>query len=1200
MDSERSRSPRRGASAAAGAQGQQQTGNLAHLLLDQYWNQSRAQADRLLQGGETLGWGPNGLHDFEAFLQRYMQFLQRQEADYGLPSQGGAANDDRVASSNRGSSSLNRAQRMAAGLPRPLDRQLRQNFSIALSAGWRAREEDGARGGQLGPTLLKHVVQLYEDFMAFQGLKKLQQNLATLPIAQQRKAIVEAVQQHPIVLIAGDTGCGKSTQVPQYLMEAGFRRTLVTQPRRLAAVSLARRVAHERLEPRGSKGSVVGHQVRFDSSRSSRTRILFVTEGILLRLLEADVEVRDFNVIIVDEVHERNITTDILLALLAKVVEERRDDLKLVLMSATLQKSLFMEFFQLPEAAVITVPGRCYPVETEFMELPNESECIRNDIVRRPKKQAEFDSGPYIAVLQKIEDQIKSDERGDVLIFLPGVREIDALVAAISEFSAKKRRWLPLPLHSQLPVEQQDKAFDIAPPGMRKVVMATNIAETSVTLDGVRFVIDSGKMREMDVDCVSAVQHLQERWVSRASADQRKGRAGRTGPGRCIRLFSEKLFNRLDPFAAPEIRRAALESPLLQVLALGFDLMEVHFPERPSTQALAAALRRLLLLRAVVPIPLSQEGVEAGAGADSLPGMTTSDGSAGDTALLKTFGLLGDDLPEHQLVLTPLGRVLSRLPVNVGVGKILLLALVFSVQAPAVVLAAATGLRSPRAQRFGERSEGGWDFDHHSGDLFTSLLVYQAWLKERAEGSRERRDRSSDGAPDARSRRWAREHGVDEAALFELTKLNVQLCDLLKESAGQVQGRGRGLGGRLRLDRMEKLEAAMRRGSLYEDGRDPLPPGRREELERELEELKELQSRRQRRQLEVAEGEGVLAQDNHGLGCDLEDASFGGRGDGDIDDANASGGEGKPSRELNRTRRPKKQATRNVRLPKNDGLAERMRLRNVEFELRYASHIQTASAMERLSGKQETLLELVVCCSLYPNIALPHAKNRERPASECVFQTRQVQFANLHPGSVLFPEIPTTLTTREGLAFGSILQTRLPFLTHVTRCPVLPVALLCAHVVELAPDCDMLVCDGWLQLAGEDREAFIKMVGDAHRLRRSIRRALDSELVTLFEADCDDDVPEDLLEPAGRSFSSIVPKELREVLDSSGVSLEGTALQDLAVSFWRRKVKCQWQTLLPREHEAMCKAAVATNEPVQVASWLRYGAVSEVGLQVTD
>ncbi|CAE7239959.1 Dhx34 [Symbiodinium sp. CCMP2592] len=282
----------------------------------------------------------------------------------------------------------------------------------------------------------------------------------------------------------------------------------------------------------------------------------------------------------------------------------------------------------------------------------------------------------------------------------------------------------------------------------------------------------------------------------------------------------------------------------------------------------------------------------------------------------------------------------------------------------------------------------------------------------------------------------------------------------------------------------------------------------REALKAELEELKMKESTREQRRLTFEDGEGVLAEDERGLGYAMNDRDFFGSDD---DVANASGGEGNFNRELNRRPRKRQKTGKSqgskVRLPQNDSLAEKMRRRNIEFELRYGSHRHTTKALESLSREQEELLQLVVACALYPNIALPGENNSERCAAECVFHTQQVPFVNLHPSSVIYPQLPTALSRDEALAFGSILQTHMPFLTHVTRCPVVPVVLLCAVRVEMAEDCRMLICDQWLQLTFTDTEELLCLIEDALLLRFSIQSALDREVLDLFEVDCDDDVP---------------------------------------------------------------------------------------------
>ncbi|CAJ1329850.1 unnamed protein product, partial [Effrenium voratum] len=1124
--------------------------NLAYLRLSRFWEEQRARALAPYVGPRGLLQSQDEQTDFERFLERYLAFLRTQAPDYGLPPDPAASRPPASALATCG------AARLAARLP-AFDPSLRRNFALA------------APTSRLEQMLFDGVVRHYEDFrqrMAFSKLRKLRSTVQSLPAATARQQVVQAVKDHQVVLVAGDTGCGKSTQVPQFLMEAGFRSILVTQPRRLAAVSLARRVAAERLD-----SGQVGHQIRFDSNLSAKTRILFVTEGILLRRLESDQEASDFEVIVVDEVHERHLVVDFVLGILREVAQ-RRPSLKLVLMSATLQKELFVKFFDLPESAVIEIPGRMFRVEVEHIAQKDEPLTIRTDVVQRGKQRKQFDVEPFLEVLRRIEGTLREDERGDVLIFVPGAYEIEALVGAISDLAQRSRRWLPLPLHSQMPAEQQDKVFGIAPQGVRKVVVATNIAETSVTIDGIRFVLDSGRMRGLDVDAASCVRHLSERWVSQANAEQRKGRAGRTGPGRCFRLFSERLFGEMECFSAAEVHRAALEGPFLQVLALQMDLHRFRLPEPPRGDAAKAALQRLLLMRAVVALdwkalelPPPEAAPDGGALVDSdlppLAGGWLAGFEEDAGPMLRSFGLT-TSLPRYLLALTPLGRVLSRLPVDVGVGKMLLLSLVFGVQSSAVVLASAMGLHSPRVQKHGERQGGRCHFDHKRGDLFTTLRVYQTWLRERSR---------CEGGSDSRSRRWCREHGLDERLLFELNKMNVQLCELLRDGAGPADG-GASLGAVLRKKRLAQLQERMG-GSLSEE--------EKEALRAELEELKVREAQRKQR-LALEEGEGVLAEDERGMGF-VNDCESG------EDVANLSGGENNENRELNRRkrRRVSKPKPAKVRLPQKDGLVERMRRRNIEFELRYGSHRHTQKALETLTGPQEELLQLVVSCALYPNLALSHENNRDRCAAECVFHTRQVPFVNLHPSSVVYPQLPTVLGPNEGLAFGSILQTHMPFMTHVTRCPVVPVALLCAARVDVAERCCMLICDQWLQLTFQDSEEVLCLLEDALLLRRSIQRSLDHEVSELFEVD--DDLPSESAEP----MPAHAPSRLRRAALGIKV-LRGQDLQTRALGFWHRSWDFRWKTLTLAQFRALQTGDAGAGVGAG-SGWLRFGEIGESG-----
>ncbi|KAJ1491686.1 P-loop containing nucleoside triphosphate hydrolase protein, partial [Baffinella frigidus] len=359
-----------------------------------------------------------------------------------------------------------------------------------------------------------------------------------------------------VVLVAGDTGCGKSTQVPQYLIAAGFANVACTQPRRISTMSLCHRVSSETFNEFGTQ---VAYQIRFESNRTEKTKILFLTEGLLLRQLAGDPTLDQYSVIIIDEVHERHLTGDFLLGVLRSVLAQR-PSLRLVLMSATINTQMFADYFG---AFIIKVPGRLYPIGLEY--IPVEFDADGQQLNPEPETGAKpklMNAKPYLQLLKRIDETYPRNERGDLLIFLSG--QATNFHFTIHLHSTSSCRWIILMLHSTLPTEEQDKVFDLPPEGVRKCVLSTNIAETSVTIDGIRFVADSGKRHPGTTDGASHRRH-REYWISKASANQRKGRAGRTGPGQCFRLYSQEQFNAFNDFAIPEIHRVPLESTALQI-----------------------------------------------------------------------------------------------------------------------------------------------------------------------------------------------------------------------------------------------------------------------------------------------------------------------------------------------------------------------------------------------------------------------------------------------------------------------------------------------------------------------------------------------------------------------------------------------------------------------------------------------------------
>ncbi|XP_049857625.1 probable ATP-dependent RNA helicase DHX34 isoform X1 [Schistocerca gregaria] len=561
----------------------------------------------------------------------------------------------------------------------------------------------------------QNILLLYLDFKqkeTFAKLYKLRQSQKNLPVAQYRSEIVSAVQNERVVIVAGDTGCGKSTQVPQFLLKAGYTKIACTQPRRIACISLCKRVAFETLSENNSD---VGYQIRFEKSKNQATKILFITEGLLLRQVSTDPSLSTYDVVVLDEVHERHLYGDFLLGVVRCLLYQR-PNLKVVLMSATINIKLFVQYFA-GDAVVIQVPGRLYPIKLYYRPISVEE---------KSSKSGRINPAPYVRILQLIDEKFPKDERGDVLMFLSGMSEISTIAEAAQQYADKTQAWIVLTLHSSLSLADQDKVFDYAPEGVRKCIISTNIAETSVTIDGIRFVVDSGKMKEMSYDPICKMQRLKEFWVSRASAEQRKGRAGRTGPGICYRLYSEEEYSQMEEYSTPEIRRVPLDSLLLQMVAMGLpDARKFPFIEPPP--------------------------------ADSLENAILS---------LKHHGAMDD-----KEKLTTIGRVLSNLPVDISLGKMLVAGSLFHQIEPVLSLAAALSVQSPftnRAYRDPDCETSRKELESDHGDPVTLLNALRGWLEVKAERG-------------SNSRTWCRRRGLEEQRFYEMIKLRRQFKELLQE-----------------------------------------------------------------------------------------------------------------------------------------------------------------------------------------------------------------------------------------------------------------------------------------------------------------------------------------------------------------------------------------------------------------------------------
>ncbi|MEJ1286051.1 DEAH (Asp-Glu-Ala-His) box polypeptide 34 [Cricetulus griseus] len=627
-----------------------------------------------------------------------------------------------------------------ADLPRTYDPRYRINLSSLLRpADTRSCQGSGRCLPPERASEFRRALLHYLDFaqkQAFGRLAKLQRERAALPIAQYGNRILQTLKDHQVVVVAGDTGCGKSTQVPQYLLAAGFSHVACTQPRRIACISLAKRVGFESLSQYGSQ---VGYQIRFESTRSAATKIVFLTVGLLLRQIQREPTLPQYQVLIVDEVHERHLHNDFLLGVLRRLLP-RRPDLKVILMSATINISLFSSYFS--QAPVVQVPGRLFHITVVYQ--PQEAE-------QTASKSERLDPRPFLRVLEAIDNKYPPEERGDLLVFLSGMAEISTVLDAAQAYASLTQRWVVLPLHSALSVADQDKVFDVAPAGVRKCILSTNIAETSVTIDGIRFVVDSGrdgtqcpcstvrtrKVKEMSYDPQAKLQRLQEFWISQASAEQRKGRAGRTGPGVCYRLYAESDYDAFAPYPVPEIRRVALDSLVLQMKSMSVgDPRTFPFIEPPPPASLETAI---LYLR--------------------------DQGALDSSEALTPIGSLLAQLPVDVVIGEP--QPVSPFPLNLlrigeeagSAGGADMCPRVWkSVQSP-FTRSAQSNLDCATARR---------PLESDQGDPFTLFNVFNAWVQVKSERSRN-------------SRKWCRRRGVEEHRLYEMANLRRQFKELLED-----------------------------------------------------------------------------------------------------------------------------------------------------------------------------------------------------------------------------------------------------------------------------------------------------------------------------------------------------------------------------------------------------------------------------------
>jgi len=484
----------------------------------------------------------------------------------------------------------------------------------------------------------------------------------SLPVSARRAEIARAIQAHAVVIVSGETGSGKTTQLPKICLELGRgERGMIghTQPRRLAATSVARRVAEELRTP---LGEVVGYQVRFNDRTAPGASVKLMTDGILLSESQRDPLLRQYDTIIIDEAHERSLNIDFLLGYLRQLLP-RRPDLKLIITSATIDAERFARHFAAPDgtpAPVIEVSGRLYPVEIRYRPVfdptgpaagqgqgPGPTSPSGADGKSRERSAADEERDLIDAIVDAV-DECARHGPGDVLVFLPGEREIREAAEAL------RKRHPPgievLPLFARLSQAEQEAVFHPRT-NARRIVLATNVAETSLTVPGIRFVVDSGLARVKRYSWRSKVEQLRVEPISQASANQRAGRCGRLGPGLCIRLYDEADFAQRPRFTDPEILRSSLASVILRMKALKLDDIEdFPFVEAPSGRAVADGYHLLQELDAI----------------------------------------------DERNRLTPVGRELARLPVDPRIARMVLAAREQQCLAEMLIIAAALSVQDPR------------------------------------------------------------------------------------------------------------------------------------------------------------------------------------------------------------------------------------------------------------------------------------------------------------------------------------------------------------------------------------------------------------------------------------------------------------------------------------------------------------------------
>lgn len=654
----------------------------------------------------------------------------------------------------------------------------------------------------LGKKLQRNFVEIRKT-TSYQRMKAARDSL---PMSSYRQTVLDTVRDNPVTILCAETGAGKTTQAPQYILEEALLdghgdkvQILCTQPRRVAATSVAERVSEEMCD---TLGQVVGYQIRMEAKRSSHTKLLFCTTGIVLRRLQEDSDLSGITHVLVDEVHERQQQTDVLLVILRQLLETTRPDLKVILMSATMDSDLFCSFFH--GAPLISVPGRTFPVNNYYLEdlldatdhvieegsryalrdnnygekeslyvttrggekrkevvdLYSQTDPLevsstyseykmstRRSMERVNEEVINFDLIEDVLLLLLIRPENNNTlvapdgadlSTGSILVFLPGLGEIKAMAERLegNRHFRDASRFEIIPMHSTLSSRDQRRAFIPAKTGCRKIILSTNICETSVTVPSVVCVLDTGKVREVRQNKRTLTSVLATDWCSKASAKQRAGRAGRVQSGLCLKLYSSHTAKVMKAASLPELQRVPLEEICLSILASGFAKSCLSFlsqaPEPPSEQSIRAAID---VLHDVGAIERSEE-----------KGTTQHD------------------------QLTPLGQHLAKLPVDCRLGKMLIFSTLFQCVDPVLTITACLSSQSPFSNFVNDAAVAKakqQSFADPDSDFMTYCNLWEAYSKALEESH-------------SAVRQFCRDNYLSQAALREISDARRQFLGLLQ------------------------------------------------------------------------------------------------------------------------------------------------------------------------------------------------------------------------------------------------------------------------------------------------------------------------------------------------------------------------------------------------------------------------------------